>query len=319
MSATYTLCDSDFQVVEEYSGFLPTKVFDAHTHIYLREATPLEKILHPGYTTFVLKKCTYEDYCSDMAVMLPGVQRIRLNMMPMPDPVLNDRSNGLLERVHSHVIQQQQTHPDCVASVYILPDDSSQTIFDLASVPGVRGLKPYFYSTGRWEGQQFNIPDFLPDSAWEVSSALGIPIILHLKKQSLADSGNFSYIERMMRRYPDAKLVLAHCARATTWEQIYSIERLIDNGRIWFDLSSVVNPGQMIPCILKTAGQRVVWGSDYPVSMYRSASVAGHPSAFDGIFGLRAFFRTAQQLCLSHSMIEDIFYYNACTLFDVDA
>ena len=315
MDSPYRIQEADRQAAEEYRGFLPARIFDAHTHIYLREATPLEEVLHPGYTAFVRSKCSYEEYCHDMAVMLPGVEKIRLNMMPMPDPLLNDRANGLLCRANAHVMEQQRLHPDSVASVYILPENSAQEIFDLASHPGVRGLKPYFYATGRWQGEEFEIPDFLPESAWEVSAHLRIPIILHIKKQNLADGANFSYIERMARRYPAARLVLAHCARAGSWEQIRAIERLKDGGNIWFDLSSCASPGAIIACILKSGGKRVVWGSDYAVSMYRGG---GDAPVFLGIGNLRAFCTAARQLCLDRSAIEDLFYNNACALFGVE-
>ena len=106
-------------------------------------------------------------------------------------------------------------------------------------------IKVYGFSTGSLNISDLSIRDFLPESAWVVAQKKKVPIILHiLKPGCLSDEENFSYITEMTNRYPDAPLVLAHCARSfAAWTGIRKIQELSDHGNIWFDMSAICESG----------------------------------------------------------------------------
>jgi glutamate-1-semialdehyde 2,1-aminomutase len=175
------------------------------------------------------------------------------------------------------------------------------------------------------------IHQYLPESAWVVANEKKLPIILHLfREAALSDPDNLQYINTMAKKYPDARLVLAHCGRAfASWTLMNSIHKLQDNGNIWFDLSAVCEFGTMAACILKNAGKRVLWGSDYNCSMLpgRAVSVGswqnwlsgddyvGPERALVATENLMAFYQTALLLDLDQTQVNDIFYNNAAKLF----
>lgn len=327
----FKAAEVDLRMADIYQDFLPEKVFDAHMHLYLRETTPA---LCEGQANVYFKDgIGAEDYFADMGQLMPGVKEIRLNLIPMPDRVMNDLSNGLRDKINQHVLREQNSHPQCVASPYIMPGDSEETIYALADQPGVRGLKCYFYAAGIADEEAFGIEDFFPEAAWVVANERKLPIILHIvKEKSLSDPDNNRYITTMAKRYPNAQLVLAHCGHAfSAWTAAKSIRKLEDCGNIWFDFAAICESGPMIACILKNAGKRTMWGSDYPVCMHRGRAVSlgtGNQwllgddfkqleRAFIATENLMAFWQAARILDLDKTQIEDLFYNNACRLFKV--
>ncbi len=319
--------EADFRMVELYRDFLPKKVFDAHMHLYLGTAIP--KFRGP-HGQFPLEKATPADYCADMLPLMPGVEQIRLNMMPMPDPILNATENGLRESAHDHIRNQLSHHSEHIGSAYVLPGDTEEDIAEMLS-RGMRGLKPYCYGSGQATTGNSRIAEFLPEAAWVVSNQTGTPIVLHMMRTSLADRDNLSYICRMAQQYPNAPLVLAHCGRGfAAWTAVCNIPKLPDRENIWFDMSAVCEVGPMMAAIAKTGGKRIMWGSDWPICMKRGraismvddqlwvteANISGGNYAILTTEALLAFYQTALLMNLDQTQIDDIFYNNAARLFD---
>ena len=164
-----------------------------------------------------------------------------------------------------------------------------------------------------------------------------LAIILHMMRpKALSDEDNFQYIVRMARRYPNARLVLAHCARSfAAWTVLERVRELADQENIYFDLAAICESTPMAACILQTAGRRVVWGSDYPICMHRGRAIslgtgfywltgdALHEAQAQACLliaeNLLAVRRACMLLGLDRSQIEDLFYHNAIALFRISA
>ena len=328
--SVYGVEQIDLQVAELYKDFLPKKVFDAHMHMYCLETIPMELGKSPIYCR---EKATPEGYAADMAPFFPGVEEFRQNMMPMVSKIQTDLSNGLRDRGNAHILELLKAHPENAGCVYIMPQDSLETIDALASQPGIRGLKCYYYSTGRADAESHAIGDFLPEQAWEVANAKGLPIVLHMMRpEALSDPDNFRYVCEMTHKYPNAQLVLAHCARAfSAWTGVNAIRKLEDQGNIWFDMAAICESGPMMACILKNAAKRTMWGTDYPICMHRGRVItyagrmnwligdnAPTPKTTIVAESLMAFHEAAVLLNLDQTQLEDIFWNNACELFQKD-
>lgn len=329
MDASYFIPnETDEFLIDQYRDFLPKKIFDAHMHMPLGVTIPASQ----GKGVYFRDAFTPEDYLSDMGSLLPGVETIRLNMMPHPaDRIMADRTNGLRDLGNDHVFQLYQTHPEHVVSPFILPTDDEAFLYELTSRPGCGGLKCYAHSTGVEDLESTFIQDYLPESAWVVANEKKLPIILHLfRRAALSDPDNFQYITTMAKRYPNAQLVLAHCARGfASWSMMKAIKELEDLVNIWFDLSAICEAAPMAACILKNAGKRTMWGSDYPAAMLRGRSVgvgkwqdwlvdnnfSGPERALLPAENLLAFYHAALLLDLDQTQIEDIFYNNAASLY----
>ena len=323
MAMTYAVNEADRRLAEIYGEFLPKKVFDAHMHLYLGEAIPKVR----GTGVFMREKALPQHYMEDMLPLMPGVETVSKNMMPFPDPALNDLTNGLRELANGHIAQQTAIEPSYTGAAYVLPGDSEEDILKMVSVPGIRCIKPYFYGAAGNLGGNTPISDFLPESAWRVANEKSLPIILHMMRRNLADEDNFAYIDTMTAKYPNAILVLAHCGRGfDSWTAVKFIPMLAERENIWFDLAAVCEIGPIMASIVKTAGKRVMWGSDWPICMNRGKAISlcdgqhwllgDEQSSYARVAAesLFAFYQTALLMDLDQTQIEDIFCNNALSL-----
>ena len=320
--------DVDLRMVDIYKDFLPKQVFDAHIHLYLSETIPA---FRGPEGTFFLDAATPEDYIANMQPLFPGVEQFRLNMMPMPDRILNDLSNGTRDRANGYIAEQIARCPNHVGSAYILATDTEQMIGDMLSVPGMRALKPYCYGANITPATNLEIGQFLPEAAWVVANQTGTPIVLHMmRSRSLADPANLAYINEMTKRYPNVPLILAHCARGfASWTAVTQIRNLIDHDNIWFDMAAVCEVGPMMASIQKNMAKRVMWGTDWPICLKRgrAVSMADNQQWFSEAHNEKtgyallasesvlAFYQTAILLDLDQTQVDDIFYNNAAGLF----
>ena len=317
--------EADLFLIEKYKDFLPKKVFDAHTHMTYMPSLP--------NVTFDWKRAyTPEDYQKDMGPFLPGVEELRLNMMPYPaDRALGNLSNGLRDMGNNYAFLLAGKYPQHVVCPLVHPQDREDFLWELASRPGCRGFKCYVHLSDVEDLETAVIGQYLPEAAWVVANEKKLPIILHLYRHAaLSDPDNLQYIHTMTKKYPNAQLVLAHCARGfASWTLMESIHKLQDGGNIWFDLSAICESGTMAVCIMKNAGKRVVWGSDYNCNLLKGRAVSvgkgqwwmngdsygGPERATVAAENLMAFYQTALLLNLDQTQVNDIFYYNAAELF----
>ena len=318
--------ETDRAVTDIYADFLPKRIFDAHMHVYYQDLIPS----FSNRRNFAHEMVSPKEYWADMRHYFPGVDSFCLNMMPMPDPEFADNGKDLRVLANSYVESLCREDSNQVCCSFVMPEDSEETIERMADGIGVRGLKCYCYGRKSADYSCMQIEEFLPEAAWRVAERRRLPIILHLmRKGALSDDDNFAYISRMTKRYPNAQLVLAHCASAfASWTTVNKIRALEDFGNIWFDISAICESGAIIACFLKNAGKRTMWGSDYPVCLHR-----GRPIAIAGAAqwltdqsisvqrtrviaeNLLAVHEAATLLDLDQTQIDDLFYRNATELF----
>lgn len=318
--------EEDRAVIEHLKGFIPKKVFDAHAHLYVADTVPRVA----GTAAFPLEYSTPDDYVNHMKPFLPGAEVIRCNFFTMPDPAMVDRA--VLQRANDHV-RQQVRGTDHVWSPYVVMSDDEQTIWEAVSQPGAVAIKCYCYGKDAPKHGNLGIHEFLPEAAWVVSARTGKPIILHMQKDAaLSHPENLAYIQNMCRKYPDAKLILAHCARGfAAWTVLKSIRQLAGLENIWYDLAAVCEAAPMAACLQETGGKRVLWGSDYPICMHRGRAISwglGQLWMVDELTAetggcllaaenLLATARACDLVGLDATQIQDIFYNNACRLFQL--
>ncbi len=219
----------------------------------------------------------------------------------------------------------------------ITPSQDPELIRETVRRCGFVGLKCYHVFSPHHPTYDSRIEEFLPESQVQVAHEEGLSITLHLvRSRALADAANQDTICRYGERYPHAPLVLAHAGRGFnphhTMQGINAIRGL---SNVWFDTSAVTDSGA-IEAIIQTFGhERVLYGSDFPVSHQRGRCVAVGDSfywispdntsldlpygklelALVGHESLRTLKVAAMCLRLTDAQLEDIFCGNATRLF----
>lgn len=291
--------------------FLPDKFFDAH--------------VHAGHNF------GFADYVQTMCRELPIIRDIRAMLIPMPE---RDITQERRDSLNKSVTDQLNRYPGNIGESFVLPGDSCEKILAMTDHPSIRGLKCYFYSAGKANPA---IDEYLPEAAWEAANRKELAITLHLARaSSLADPEDLEYIQRMCRKYPYAKLILAHCGRAfAAWTCQESVKQLRGIDNLYYDLSAICESVPMYYCLKFAGSDHVLWGSDHPISNFQGKAISvGGGFAWvkgDAIEGcgttapamtvlqenLLAVYTAADMLELSAGEVECIFYGNMCELFCV--
>ena len=321
------LTEEDYKLVEMCKDMLPNQIFDAHAHCYCPQSIPTIY----GSGTYTKERIAFSTYKSDLAPFFPNSD-FTVNMIPMPDAKIK-RDKSVIEVANEYVINLVKNDEKNVGSVYVDVTDNEQRIGDLATNSGIKALKCYHYSSPNPDPETCAISDFLPQSAWVVANEKKMPIILHLMRhKALLDSENLDYVNAMTSKYPNAKLVLAHCGRSfAPYTVVDAIDKLCDNENIWFDTAAICESPSIIACLKKAKG-RVVWGTDYPICLNVGKPI-GMGSGFCWITGdnlppsCRPAHLIAESL-IAHKMaftlasfdqtdVDGVFYKNAKELFSL--
>ena len=313
----------DLEAAKKLDAFLPSRLFDAHMHV-----SHLPSCNRP--------LLTFADYEADMRPLI-GNRELRANgiVMPIKEHLTTDAER---KDCVAFLEDQFKQYPQNVAEVMVFPTDTAEDIERQLEHPNIRGLKCYHVYANRPDTFNAGIEEYLPEAAWEVANAKGLPITLHMvRMHALADEGNLRYIQTMAKRYPNAVLILAHAARAfAAWTGIETVDQLVGYDNIFFDFSSVCESPAMIK-IIKTFGvKRCMWGTDWAISMQAGKCISlGDTFYWISQKDLRQFeapteyhswlvgteilmaTRQACMLCdLNDDAIEDLFYNTAASLFD---
>ena len=160
-----------------------------------------------------------------------------------------------------------------------------------------------------------------------------------VKATALSDKANQRAIRRLCEAHPGMQLILAHAARGfNMYHTISGLPALKGLRNVWFDSSAVCEPGALLAIIRTFGPERLLYGSDFPVTHIRGKAVTlgdsflwlGADSArleaayaeggrvrptLVGIESLRALKAACDAARLPASSVCDIFYGNAARMF----
>ena len=335
----FALSNSDLRILRKLEDFIPEKIFDMHAHLY--DTAYLPNLARPG-SIFAEGEAVADRayYMRFQCPLYPGVRRLRLNLVSVPDRSYGERGSGHRARCNEFLTKHLEENPDDVGEAFVLPEDTDEDIAGLLTHPNIRGFKCYHVAAHRENTWQAEICEFLPDSAWRAANERGLCITLHMAKdRALADPGNLENIREKVKKYPSAKLILAHAARGfAPWTVLEGVKRVTEN--VYFDVSAVCEPTAIFAVIKAAGADHVLWGSDFPVSMMRGKCVSiadsfiwlyssmlaklepdteaqANPGEANlvGVENLSALAQACDMLDLSRGDIENIFYHNGMRMF----
>jgi hypothetical protein len=258
---------------EELEEFVPRNVFDAHTHIY-RWAHYLDPAKDRGpYHAFAgttWAEATWELADAVDGALMPGRAVRRLAFpFPFPHPCDFEASNRFLAA-------QVRKGPGSAGLMLVHPEMTAEFAEERVLALGLVGFKPYrFYAAG--DPADCRLTDFMPEHLIAVADRHGLIVMMHLsKRDAVADPENIADIVRLSAKYPNAKWVLAHCARSySAWAIERAAKRLRGLPNVWYDTSSVCESDALDALYTGVGADRVMYGSDdLPVGVLRGKYVA---------------------------------------------
>jgi glutamate-1-semialdehyde 2,1-aminomutase len=268
---------------------------------------------------------------------LYGDRKFRGLILATPSALFNERPDLRLE-MNAWMNEELYKAPDCVGTIYVMPNDTVEDIKSMLTNPQIRGFKCY-HQSAKTDGPTWlaEVWQYLPESAWQVADKHGLCITVHLVKDAaLSDPDNLAHIKEMTAKYPNAKLILAHCARGfAAWTVIEAARKLNGIDNIYYDTAAVCESSAIFEVIRQAGADHVMWGTDYPIDrsygkpitcgtklhwMYKRNMVNPDacPVALVVVESLFAMYQACLMLDATKEDVENIFYNNAVKLFQCD-
>lgn len=323
----WQLLDRDRDIWDrELSSFVPPRVFDSHLHLY--------ELCHfngpaPGLCAKGPSRVGWAEFQKRIAEIMPDREVSGL-AFGYPQTTVNfEAANAFLAR--------EAKQPGALGQMLINPAMDADFICEIVRRDGFVGLKPYHLFATEKPTFDAHIPSFLTDEHMRVAHDLGLSITLHIvRSQALADPSNQEVLRRYATQYPNARLILAHAARGfNPHHTVLGIESLRGLRNIWFDTSAVTDGGAYEAIIKVMGHDRLMYGSDFPVSHIRGrcvglgdnflwltpdntkldAAYANVQFTLVGIESLRTLKVAALACGLSDEQVEDVFFNNGAELF----
>jgi glutamate-1-semialdehyde 2,1-aminomutase len=319
-----TLTPLDLDLIERrINGFVPSRIFDIHTHL-LRPDKQLPPHLCHEYLG-------WKEYAAAIHSLLPGRE---LNGLCFGFPARNNDRAAINQWVGKEIGSNGEQGLNR-GLVLVSPEDDPKKVEPLLTEGAFIGLKPYHCYAPFPDTSQAAIEDFVPNWMWEICDAHQGVLMLHIMKDGAsADEKNLSALRRLCRRYPRARVILAHIARSFSYRTArQGLSRLSDIENLWLDTSAVTEK-ETFHCALETFGpRRILFGTDFPISHLRGRCVATGGNAFSwfyadnsgsngashemtliGIESLVCLREAAEDCGLGETDIQDIFLKNALRL-----
>lgn len=323
----WQLLDRDREIWDrELASFVPPRVFDSHLHLY--------ELSHfngpaPGLCAKGPTSAGWSVFQSRIAEIMPGREVSGLAFGYPATTVNFETANTFLAN--------EAKHPGVLGQMLINPAMEADFIRDVVKRDGFVGLKPYHLFATEKPTFDAHIPSFLTDEHMRVAHELGLSITLHIvRSTALADPSNQEVLRRYATQYPNARMILAHAARGfNPHHTVVGIESLRGLRNIWFDTSAVTDCGAYEAIIKVMGHDRLMYGSDFPVSHIRGrcvglgdnflwltpdntkldAAYANVQFTLVGIESLRTLKVAALACGLSDKQVEDVFFNNGAALF----
>ena len=326
--------DFDFEkrFLERYGSRIPDKVFDAHFHLYpkMMPKVPEDEV----FTTW--RKCTNELLCGD---------KIKGGLI-MADPIEREDRDEETEvlRVQQAFGAKCATENDGFYYGHVIrPWENPKDVEDwIERTPKLAVLKPYRCYADVPDTFEANILTYAPEWMWEIADHYGKCMLIHLShyKDALCDPGNGEELRYLSKKYPNAKINLAHCAMGHNPEKLkWGLHYLDDLENVYTDIGGIGEALSMIYLIRKLGLKKVMFATDgYGYGFgeqSRCFAVGGGFLALEnGVFKnyemppdyafnivppaletLVATFAAADVLGLTKAELEDIFYNNAYEMY----
>jgi glutamate-1-semialdehyde 2,1-aminomutase len=320
--------ESDRELFErELATFVPPRLFDAHAHLYENSQFGGEP---PPLCARGPASTGWATYQARIANITPDRQTSGL-FFGFPSPRVD------FAAANDFLIREARRDPNSRGQMLVHPSMDPEFIRETVRREGFVGLKCYHVYAPETPTYDAPIPSYLPEAQVRVAHEEGLSITLHMvRARAMADPSNQQVIRLYAERYPTARFILAHAARGfNPHHTVEGISALRGLRNIWCDTSAVTDSGAFEAIIHTLGVDRLLYGSDFPVSHLRGRCVAigdsflwlsADNTAFNAPYGplqpalvglesLRTLKLACMSLRLSDSDVERIFHGNAAELF----
>ena len=324
---------------EELKDFLPQKILDVHTHVWLDKYLD-HKPLAPGevkrtvtWPSLVALDNSIEDLQETYRLMLPGKDVTALMFS----------NSGRSQQANDYVADASR-RSGFPALYFSAPEESPEEVERQIRKGGFLGIKGYLSLSPKYIPEaEIRIFDFFPKEQLKKMDEMGAIVMLHIPRNGrLKDPVNLAQIMEIKQEFPNIRLIIAHIGRAYTKEDVGNAFETLDQAPdLMYDFCANCCEYAITEVIRHAGVKHVMYGTDMPILRMRTRRIEENGTYINlvppGLYGdpkqdkhlrevsaeeaekitfflyeeLLAFKRASQTLGLSRQDIEDVMYNNA--------
>jgi glutamate-1-semialdehyde 2,1-aminomutase len=252
---------ADNRLIDQLAEFLPERIFDIHGHLFHPQHCAPEKL--PG----AFDATTAWNLAAYFAAMKNRLPKRQVDGLFFGYPSRLVDHEAANQWVAQEVTRRIPNRALAVAS----PSDNPDAVRAIVAKEKFIGLKPYHVYANIPDTMQAKIEDFVPDWMWEICHEIGGVLMLHIvRDRAIADKENILSIQRLCRRYPNCRLVLAHIARSFNYRHaLEGLAAIKELPNAVVDTALVTESEGMRAALQILGPERVLFGSDFPFSELR--------------------------------------------------
>ena len=262
----WQLRSEDLSAIEALDSIIPEKFFDIHAHWYRKADlnAPENSFWNSGPE--IAGYGQWEDYTQQL---LPKASLLGGLFFPAPLPKVN------LSAANQFLFDELEKSTLSRGLMLVKPETSQKELELGLSHAKVVGFKPYHVYGTETPTSQSGITGFLPEHIWARAHEHGAVIMLHIMKdKALLDPKNCEDIRRLCLKYPNVKLILAHCGRSFHALHAEGAKFLNSIPNIWFDMSGICEMQAILPILKYFGPEKLMFGTDFPVSQIRGKCIS---------------------------------------------
>ncbi|MFA6928993.1 MAG: amidohydrolase family protein [Lentisphaeria bacterium] len=252
---------------QEFAARLPAKLFDAHVHIWEKNAFPPD----------------FQFATRAVGNRFGGEFPLSLWRQAMQE-LLPGQSVGMLCFGFPHDAADRGKVPavsaaEEFASVLVSPADPAELLAQRLASSAAVGVKPYLnYAAAHYRksASEVEVFDLLTDSQLELLNAAGLAVTLHIPRSGrFADPLNQHQMLALCQRYPRISFIFAHIGRAFYLRNILesNLDELAGCGNAYFDTAMVNHVDVLKYAFDHFPAERMLFGSDAPIALLHGKSV----------------------------------------------
>ena len=329
---------------EELKDFLPQKILDVHTHVWLDKYLD-HKPLAPGevkrtvtWPSLVALDNSIEDLQETYRLMLPGKDVTALMFS----------NSGRSQQANDYVADASR-RSGFPALYFSAPEESPEEVERQIRKGGFLGIKGYLSLSPKYIPEaEIRIFDFFPKAQLKKMDELGTIVMLHIPRNGrLKDPVNLAQIMEIKQEFPNIRLIIAHIGRAYTKEDVGNAFETLDQAPdLMYDFCANCCEYAITEVIRHAGVKHVMYGTDMPILRMRTRRIEENGTYINlvppGLYGdpkqdkhlrevsaeeaekitfflyeeLLAFKRACKTLGLTKQDVEDIMYNNAHDLIE---
>lgn len=329
---------------EELKDFLPQKILDVHTHVWLDKYLD-HKPLAPGevkrtvtWPSLVALDNSIEDLQETYRLMLPGKDVTALMFS----------NSGRSQQANDYVADASR-RSGFPALYFSAPEESPEEVERQIRKGGFLGIKGYLSLSPKYIPEaEIRIFDFFPKAQLKKMGELGAIVMLHIPRNGrLKDPVNLAQIMEIKQEFPNIRLIIAHIGRAYTKEDVGNAFETLDQAPdLMYDFCANCCEYAITEVIRHAGVKHVMYGTDMPILRMRTRRIEENGTYINlvppGLYGdpkqdkhlrevsaeeaekitfflyeeLLAFKRACKTLGLTKQDVEDIMYNNAHDLIE---